>query len=189
MRTSGREHRHDTATGAMDGRRARCRRRLRAWRAGRARGSRRQPLLRRPPIVARRRGGGRRRSTACAASTSTSAPDLKSGHEPFRRIMAAVTALVPGEALVIRTQFEPAPLYDVLGRRGLAHWTERRADDAGRCGSTGRRRRRSPRLPTDRGPAAPSRSTCAAWSRRAPHGRSSRAPGDARCGRGAGGHP
>jgi uncharacterized protein (DUF2249 family) len=50
--------------------------------------------------------------------------DLRRGEEPFARIMAAVKALAPGEVLAIRALFEPVPLYDVLGRRGLAHWTE-----------------------------------------------------------------
>jgi uncharacterized protein (DUF2249 family) len=55
--------------------------------------------------------------------------DIRLGLEPFARIMAAVRALRDGAALVLRAPFEPAPLYDVLGRRGLAHWTERRASD------------------------------------------------------------
>jgi uncharacterized protein (DUF2249 family) len=55
--------------------------------------------------------------------------DIRRGEEPFARIMAAVKALAPAEALVIRAPFEPVPLYDVLGRRGLAHWTEQRAPD------------------------------------------------------------
>jgi uncharacterized protein (DUF2249 family) len=55
--------------------------------------------------------------------------DVRRGEEPFARIMAAVKALGPGEALVLRAPFEPVPLYDVLGRRGLAHWTQPRAPD------------------------------------------------------------
>jgi uncharacterized protein (DUF2249 family) len=55
--------------------------------------------------------------------------DIGRGEEPFARIMAAAKALGAEEALVLRTPFEPIPLYDVLGRRGLAHWTERRAAD------------------------------------------------------------
>jgi len=55
--------------------------------------------------------------------------DVRLGEEPFARIMAAVKRLAPAEALVIRAPFEPVPLYDVLGRRGLAHWTERLAAD------------------------------------------------------------
>jgi len=55
--------------------------------------------------------------------------DIRRGEEPFARIMAAVKGLDAAAALVIRAPFEPVPLYDVLGRRGLAHWTERVADD------------------------------------------------------------
>ncbi|MGH7398303.1 MAG: DUF2249 domain-containing protein [Candidatus Rokuibacteriota bacterium] len=55
--------------------------------------------------------------------------DIGEGREPFARIMAAVKALGDDQVLVLRVPFEPIPLYDVLGRRGLAHWTERRAQD------------------------------------------------------------
>jgi hypothetical protein len=56
--------------------------------------------------------------------------DIRRGGEPFRRIMAAVIALGPAEALVVRAPFEPVPLYRVLSAQGLAHWTERHeADD------------------------------------------------------------
>jgi uncharacterized protein (DUF2249 family) len=55
--------------------------------------------------------------------------DIGRGEEPFARIMAALGALGPAEALCLRAPFEPVPLYAVLGRRGLAHWTERVATD------------------------------------------------------------
>jgi len=55
--------------------------------------------------------------------------DIRRGEEPFVRIMAAVKALGAGQALVLRAPFEPVPLYEVLGKRGLAHWTERHASD------------------------------------------------------------
>ena len=55
--------------------------------------------------------------------------DIRRGTEPFARIMAAVKALAGDETLALRVPFEPIPLYDVLGRRGFAHWTERRAPD------------------------------------------------------------
>jgi hypothetical protein len=55
--------------------------------------------------------------------------DIRRGQEPFARIMAAVNALGPRDALALRTPFEPIPLYAVLGKRGFAHWTERRAGD------------------------------------------------------------
>lgn len=51
--------------------------------------------------------------------------DIRRGEEPFAKIMGAVKALREDEVLVLRAPFEPAPLYDVLGRRGLAHWTDR----------------------------------------------------------------
>jgi uncharacterized protein (DUF2249 family) len=50
--------------------------------------------------------------------------DLRHGREPLSTIMAAITSLGPGEVLVLRTPFEPLPLYHVLGRRGFAHWAE-----------------------------------------------------------------
>lgn len=56
-------------------------------------------------------------------------PDIRGGQEPFARIMAAVKGLGPGQALVLRAPFEPIPLYDVLGKRGLAHWTDRHTPD------------------------------------------------------------
>ena len=55
--------------------------------------------------------------------------DIRRDHEPFARIMAAVKVLAPGEVLVLRAPFEPVPLYAVLGKRGFAHWTDRRAPD------------------------------------------------------------
>ena len=55
--------------------------------------------------------------------------DIQRGQEPFARIMAAVKALAGDQALMLRVPFEPIPLYDVLGKRGFTHWTERRAPD------------------------------------------------------------
>jgi uncharacterized protein (DUF2249 family) len=55
--------------------------------------------------------------------------DIRRGQEPLARIMAAVKSLGVGQVLVLRAPFEPVPLYGALGRRGFAHWTERRADD------------------------------------------------------------
>lgn len=55
--------------------------------------------------------------------------DIRRGQEPFARIMAAVKAIDTTRVLVLRAPFEPAPLYEVLGKRGFAHWTERRAAD------------------------------------------------------------
>ena len=55
--------------------------------------------------------------------------DVRRGEEPFAKIMAAVRALGSDRVLVLRAPFEPIPLYDVLGKRGYAHWTERHASD------------------------------------------------------------
>lgn len=55
--------------------------------------------------------------------------DLRNGHEPFSRIMAARREVPEGGALRLRAIFEPAPLYAVMGRQGFEHWTERLADD------------------------------------------------------------
>jgi uncharacterized protein (DUF2249 family) len=54
---------------------------------------------------------------------------IRRGEEPFARIMAAVKTLAPDHVLVLRAPFEPVPLYDVLGKRGFGHWTERHAPD------------------------------------------------------------
>ena len=55
--------------------------------------------------------------------------DIRRGEEPFARVMTAVKALADDHALVLRAPFEPIPLYDVLGKRGFAHWAERHAPD------------------------------------------------------------
>lgn len=55
--------------------------------------------------------------------------DLRSGREPFQRIMHARQALAEDGVLRLRAIFEPKPLYGVLGREGFSHWTERLADD------------------------------------------------------------
>lgn len=52
--------------------------------------------------------------------------DIGRGAEPLARIMSVVKALGADEVLVLRAPFEPVPLYGVLGKRGFAHWTERR---------------------------------------------------------------
>jgi uncharacterized protein (DUF2249 family) len=54
---------------------------------------------------------------------------IRRGEEPFARIMTAVKALAADHVLMLRAPFEPIPLYDVLGKRGFAHWTERHAPD------------------------------------------------------------
>jgi hypothetical protein len=55
--------------------------------------------------------------------------DLRNGQEPFSRIMAARRDLAPDGALCLRAIFEPVPLYAVFAKQGLAHWTDRLADD------------------------------------------------------------
>lgn len=55
--------------------------------------------------------------------------DLRSGREPFERIMHARQALAEDGILRLRAIFEPKPLYGVLGKQGFDHWTERLADD------------------------------------------------------------
>jgi hypothetical protein len=55
--------------------------------------------------------------------------ELRGGREPFARIMAARKALPADGVMRVRAIFEPVPLYAVMERQGLAHWTERLADD------------------------------------------------------------
>ncbi len=54
---------------------------------------------------------------------------MKNHGEPFPVIMQAVAKVKQGEALVLETIFEPAPLYDVLQKKGFEHQTEMLADD------------------------------------------------------------
>lgn len=55
--------------------------------------------------------------------------DLRSGREPFARIMDARTTLPPDGVLRLRAIFEPHPLYAVMEKHGLSHWTERLSED------------------------------------------------------------
>jgi uncharacterized protein (DUF2249 family) len=55
--------------------------------------------------------------------------DLRSGREPFQRIMHARHALADDGVLRLRAIFEPRPLYGLLGKEGFAHWTEQLAED------------------------------------------------------------
>lgn len=54
--------------------------------------------------------------------------DLRQGREPFSKIMAAVSSLGPEDELQLLAIFEPAPLYGVLGKLGLAHRAEQTPD-------------------------------------------------------------
>ncbi len=55
--------------------------------------------------------------------------DIRRGQEPFAKIMAAAKGLKPDQALLLRNVFEPVPLYQVLGKKGLDHWTECRGPE------------------------------------------------------------
>lgn len=55
--------------------------------------------------------------------------DLRAGREPFARIMGAARTLSPQNVLRVRAIFEPAPLYGVFAKKGLAHFTEQLAAD------------------------------------------------------------
>lgn len=54
--------------------------------------------------------------------------DLRRGREPFQKIMSAAAGVRPGEVLLVRTIFEPKPLYQVLGARGFENWPLRETD-------------------------------------------------------------
>jgi hypothetical protein len=55
--------------------------------------------------------------------------DLRAGREPFRKILDGAMALPVGSVLRVRAIFEPVPLYAVLGKLGMAHYTEQLAPD------------------------------------------------------------
>ena len=55
--------------------------------------------------------------------------ELRTGREPFSKIMAAVAALEDREVLLLRATFEPIPLYAVLEKRGLVHRTQAAATE------------------------------------------------------------
>lgn len=55
--------------------------------------------------------------------------DLRNGREPFSIIMAARRTLEPGNVLRLRAIFEPVPLYVVMAKQGLEHWTEELGDE------------------------------------------------------------
>lgn len=47
--------------------------------------------------------------------------DMRSGREPFSRIMGVVATLGEDEVLRLRTIFEPVPLFGLLAKRGFSH--------------------------------------------------------------------
>lgn len=55
--------------------------------------------------------------------------DLRSGQEPFSRIMTARRELPRGGVLRLRAIFEPVPLYSVMAKQGFDHWTEKLSSD------------------------------------------------------------
>lgn len=55
--------------------------------------------------------------------------DLRSGREPFSRIMAVVDGLPAGGVLHLRATFEPVPLFKVLSRRGFVYETREHAEE------------------------------------------------------------
>lgn len=55
--------------------------------------------------------------------------DLRSGREPFHRIMTARAQIPDGGALSLRAIFEPVPLYAVLEKQGFSHHTVQLGDD------------------------------------------------------------
>lgn len=55
--------------------------------------------------------------------------DLRAGHEPLARILAAAEALAPGAVLHLRTPFQPTPLFTVLARLGFQFHAEHFAAD------------------------------------------------------------
>jgi uncharacterized protein (DUF2249 family) len=48
-------------------------------------------------------------------------PILRTGGEPFEKIMEAVASLKPGEGLRLFATFKPTPLLHVLGSKGFTH--------------------------------------------------------------------
>jgi hypothetical protein len=82
-------------------------------------------------------GGVREVADAASPTHPANAPvreldvreDLRTGNEPFSKIMAAVATLGADEILRLRTTFEPVPLFTVLGKRGFVHESEEHGAD------------------------------------------------------------
>ena len=85
--------------------------------------------------------------------------DMRSGREPFARIMSAVAALGARDVLLLRTIFEPAPLFGVLAKRGFA--SESRANGPDDWSSWFWRPDAQAAEPSDEQPPAPSAQTMA----------------------------
>ena len=57
-------------------------------------------------------------------------PFFAAGRTPCHAIDEAVALLIPGQVLTLIVPFEPIPLYVKLGKIGLDHRAEQRADGA-----------------------------------------------------------
>ncbi|MGC8654686.1 MAG: DUF2249 domain-containing protein [Candidatus Kryptoniota bacterium] len=55
--------------------------------------------------------------------------DIASNRDPLNRIMHAAKDIRVGNILVVINSFEPIPLYDVLGKKGFVHKTEKYGED------------------------------------------------------------
>lgn len=86
--------------------------------------------------------------------------DMRSGREPFSTIMSAVAALGEHDVLLLRTIFEPAPLFGVLAKRGFA--SESRANGPDDWSSWFWRPDAQASEPSDAPAAAPPAQTAAA---------------------------
>src|SRR5690349_15993423 len=47
--------------------------------------------------------------------------DIRSGREPFSKIMAVANGLAHGEQMLVIAPFEPVPLLGVLAKKGFEH--------------------------------------------------------------------
>ncbi len=52
--------------------------------------------------------------------------DIGNGSDPLKKILAAAKQIKEDKVLMLINSFEPVPLYSVLKRKGLDHWTERK---------------------------------------------------------------
>jgi uncharacterized protein (DUF2249 family) len=82
-----------------------------------------------PPESNRRAGEARRHPASASVFDLDVREDLRSGREPFSRIMSAVANLRDDQLLRLRATFEPVPLFTVLGKRGFVHESEAHAPD------------------------------------------------------------
>lgn len=55
-------------------------------------------------------------------------PAIAAGEAPLPMILGAVHQLAPRQTLRLHAPFEPAPLYQLLGREGFDHHAEEQTD-------------------------------------------------------------